>query len=157
MNHFLKTSLVSLLASTLAASLHAQGSATPAAPAPVALVKPGLWEITVTSEAPGSDRSRSNVFRQCYSAAAATDIRQLLPPQHELGMQCQNHDPKMSGLEASWQITCTGKSGSLGGTATLTFVGGGYQGRAKLDHTAPGSKPSKVVQIMSGKLLGNCP
>ena len=71
-------------------------------------------------------------------------------------MQCTNREPTMKGLEAAWQITCAGKGVSLGGTGSLNFAGGGYQGRAKLDRAAPGTKPSEVVQTMSGRWLEDC-
>ena len=133
-----------------------RGAGPAASAVAAALVKPGLWEITVIDEVPGSNTSHSAVSRLCFSAAAASDIRQILPPQQEPGMQCTNREPTLNGREAAWQITCVGKGMTLGGAGSLNLAGGGYQGRAELDRTASGSKPSKVVQTMSGRWLEDC-
>ena len=72
-------------------------------------------------------------------------------------MQCTNREPTLNGREAAWQISLRRQGCmTLGGAGSLNLAGGGYQGRAKLDRTAPGSKPSKVVQTMSGRWLDDC-
>ena len=132
------------------------GAQTAPRPASGALIKPGLWEITVVHETPGSNTRRSVVSRSCFAAEDVASVERLLPRQREPGMQCENRDLRPAAQGATWQVVCSAKGSSLGGPAKLSFAGGGYVGEAELDLKKAGAKATRVSQRISGKLLGEC-
>jgi len=157
MNGLIPIRAVALAALALAAVVpaHAQTAPPPAAAGP-ALIKPGLWEITVLNETPGSSTRRSVVSRSCFAGEDVASVNRLLPRQREAGMQCENRDVRPTAHGATWQVACTVKGASLSGPAKLSLAGGGYVGEAELELKKSGSKPAKVSQRISGKLVGEC-
>ena len=143
-----------LIVAVMAMQAQAQTTRRPAA-AP-ALIKPGMWEITVVSETPGSNTRRSVVSRSCFTGEDVASVERLLPRQRESGMQCDTRDVKPTAQGATWQVSCTAKGVSLTGPAKLSFASGGYVGEAELESRKPGTKATKVGQKISGKLIGEC-
>ena len=137
-------------------AMQAQAQTTPRPTAAPAMIKPGMWEITVVSETPGSNTRRSVVSRSCFTGEDVASVPRLLPSQREFGMQCETRDVKPTAQGATWQISCTAKGASLTGPAKLSFANGGYVGEAELESKKPGAKVTKVSQRISGKLIGEC-
>ena len=127
----------------------------PAAAAIASPLKPGLWEIVLLNETPGSTARRSVTARACHSADDVKSLQQVLPRQQEFGMQCTTRDLKLNGANATWRVDCSGKEGSLSGPAKLTLAGDSYTGSADLQRVA-GGKPSKVQQTITGKWISAC-
>ena len=144
-----------LIVAVVALPTQAQTAARPAA-AP-ALIKPGMWEITVVNETAGSNSRRSVVSRSCFTGEDVASVQRLLPRQREFGMQCEARDVKPTAQGATWQLSCTSKTATLAGPAKLSFANGGYVGEAELEWRKPGAKAAtKVEQRISGKLIGEC-
>jgi hypothetical protein len=120
------------------------------------VMKPGLWEIVMVNETPGSPVKRTITARACYSADDVASLPRVLPQQREFGMKCDLRDPKAQGTSATWHVACTGKDGSMSGPAKMSMGPDSYTAEADLELKKPGAKPVKVAQKVSGKWLEAC-
>ena len=121
-----------------------------------AQMKPGLWEITVVNQAPGTTNRRSTVSQVCYRAEDFKVPQKLLPPQGDFGMVCDAKEYKVAGDKATWRAVCTGKGGkSVSGLSEMIATATSYSGSANVESKADG-KTSKLKQTLSGKRLGEC-
>jgi hypothetical protein len=146
-----------LLAGALNASVEAQPKAAAPAPAATAAVamRPGLWELSITEQAPNSASKRTAVSRLCYSAEDVKTPARVIPQQHGFGMKCDNLEPKADGSSLAWKVACKSKEGSTSGAATMTLGADSYSGQAKLDSRLNG-KAGKLEQTITGKRVGDC-
>ena len=166
MNKTLSLLATFLLVAAAPASAQKAATAPAPAPAPVAtpapgsgasLMRPGLWETTVTNESAGVEGRRTIVSRYCYAAGDVGDLARVLPRQREPGMKCENRDIKAQAAgKATWQVTCSSADASLGGSAEATFAATSYTGKAELERRKKGAKAEKVSSTLSGKWIETC-
>lgn len=135
---------------TLLVTVHAVLAVAQTAP-----MKPGLWEINVTNQVPGKDAKRVMTSRICYSAMDIATPTRSMPMQGEFGMKCTQKDYKLTGVDAKWQVSCTGKTGSVSGTSQAKFAAEKYEGQATLTSQS-GGKSSKVAQTILGTRISDC-
>lgn len=137
-----------------------KAAATVAPPAPAtsaaAVMRPGLWEITVSNQPAGAEGRRMVVSRYCFAATDVGDLARVLPRQRESGMKCENRDIRPQGEKVSWQVACSSAEGSLAGPAEATLGATSYVGKAELEHKKKGAKSDKVTSTLSGKWIEAC-
>jgi hypothetical protein len=143
-----------LLANMLAAGLSCAQSAS--APAAAAAIKVGLWETTTATEDSSTNSKHSVVGRTCVTAAEATNLARIVPPQREFGMRCENSDLKREGANIAWVISCKSSSATQNGKGRMSFFGDSYLGTAEVELRKQGSKPVKLSQSFSGKWVQAC-
>lgn len=150
----ISTLLLSLSMCAAQAATETKATAAPAAPVP-AIMKAGLWEITIANETSGSPVKHSLVSQSCYSPADLNTPAKLLPPQQEIGQKCAVRDVVFKDDGASWKLSCTAKGMTLAGHSSVTMKPDSYTGSATLEKKT-GGKSAKVTQTMNGKYLGAC-
>jgi hypothetical protein len=154
-----EVAVILLLAAAILPMANAQtkpsANAKTAAAAVASPLKPGLWEITLLNETPGSNSKKSVVARACYSADDVKSLPTVLPKQQEFTMKCESRDVKLEGTNASWRVDCSGKGEALSGAAKLTLASTSYSGSAALQLVS-GGKTSKVQQTITGKWIEAC-
>lgn len=137
-----------------------KAAATAAAPAPAApasaVMRPGLWETTVSNQAAGAEGRRTIVSRYCFAATDVGEPARVLPRQREPGMKCENRDIRPQAGKVSWQVACSSAEGSLAGPAEVTVGATSYAGKAELEHKKKGAKADKVTSTLSGKWIEAC-
>jgi hypothetical protein len=129
-------------------------SATVEAPA----LSPGLWETVVTNEVPGTDMKRTTTARLCLTAEMIRNSQQgqqLLPRQGDFASKCTVKDYKFAANVANWSLSCTTKTGTLGGPGTIAFKVAEFSGTATLSAKDSG-KTTKVNQALTGKRISDC-
>ncbi len=148
------TKATATVPATVAPAIAAADAA--AAPAKTGVpMKPGLWEVNVVSETPGSVSKHGVTSQFCYTAEIMKNTQNLLPPQQEVGMSCMTSDYTLEANTANWQVVCKTGSGTLSGAGTVKTNAESYEGSADLVAKS-GSKTSKVLQSFRAKRLGNC-
>src|SRR4051812_17074480 len=130
-------------------------TASAAAAAPVGgKPKPGLWEISTVNERSDTSGKRTVVARVCFTPEDVGQGAHLIPPQHEFGTKCENHDVKVKGAAVSWQTACTGKA-PMTGTGRMTLGEEAYS--AHLDFAVKtDGKSGKLAQEATAKRVGDC-
>ncbi|MDQ6627336.1 MAG: DUF3617 domain-containing protein [Pseudomonadota bacterium] len=123
---------------------------------PGAMMKPGLWEITIVNETAGSTTKRTVTSRSCYALADVTDVGRVVPQQREFGMKCETRDAKQQGFDASWRVACSGKDLNMNGNGKMSLAAESFSGRAELQLKGAATKPVKVQQKVSGTWMGPC-
>lgn len=124
------------------------------APAPM---KPGLWEVTVTSDIAGMPVKQPPVtVRQCYRPEDVKDPQRMVPRQADPNFKCDTRDYKLSGNTATWNLACSGNGMTMTGKGSMTMKGDSYSGTNSMDMNMSG-KAMKMSQAMSGKWVGECP
>jgi Protein of unknown function (DUF3617) len=118
-------------------------------------LKPGLWEVTTTNQVPKKDAKQISTSRFCYAAADTDSLQRVLPPQGDFGAKCTTRDVKLDGEKAKWQLSCTGKSGTLSGPSSIVFGADSYEGAANLTAQSAG-KTTKLTQTIVGKRISGC-
>jgi len=117
--------------------------------------KPGLWETTIKSTSDTGSTGEGRALA-CVSPRDLRNIESLLPRYVEVGMSCSNTNLKLSGANATWQISCTSKTGAtVGGTGKLTFAAQNQSGSAALVRKAAG-KTTNIKQKIDAKFTGPC-
>jgi hypothetical protein len=148
-----------LLAITGASVANAQTKPAQTAPAPATfaapLMKPGLWEVSITEQTPPSTNKRTITARSCFSADDVKVIERVLPQQRDFAMKCQNREVKAKGADVSWKVVCTGKEAASSGAATMAIGAESYAAQAKFDVKSKG-RASKAEQAITGKWVGDC-
>ncbi len=135
----------------------AQGKQTTAAAASAApAMKPGLWEVSIVEQAPGSTNKRTITARTCHSADDVKVLERVVPQQRDVGMKCQHREIKAQGANVSWRLSCSGSDGTGSGAGTMTLATDSFAAEVKLDLKSK-SRPGKVVQAISGTWVGECP
>lgn len=117
-------------------------------------MKPGLWELTMSTEMAGMPAAAQRPFtmQRCYRPGEMKDPRATIPQKNP---NCQFSDWKESGHTVSWKISCTGKM-PLSGSGSVTYSGTSYSGSARL-HMSHDGQPMELMHKYTGKRLGDCP
>ncbi|HET8610996.1 MAG TPA: DUF3617 family protein [Burkholderiales bacterium] len=136
-----------------AASMFALGSAvTIAAPN----FEDGLWETTVSMEAPGMPAVPPHTTRQCMT-------RDDIDPHKALGHfssnghenQCKVSDYKENGNTITWKTDCSGAHPAMTGAFSATYNGASFtmvaHGKAN-----EGNQTMEFTMNASGKRVGAC-
>ena len=118
-------------------------------------MKSGLWDVVVTNEITGKVPRQVTTSQFCYSAKDIETPMRSMPPQGDTGMKCAVKDYKIEQGSATWQVSCSGKSGSLSGKTSAMFAPERYEGQASLTSLAAG-KSSKVTQTIVAKRISAC-
>jgi hypothetical protein len=116
-------------------------------------MKPGLWELSMSTEMPGMPAAAQQPFKMqhCYRAGEMKDPRTIVPQKNP---NCMLSDVKESGNTVSWKISCTGKM-PMTGAGRVTYSGTSYSGVARLTMNQ-GGRNQDMLQKYSGKRLGDC-
>lgn len=117
------------------------------------VMKPGLWEITMSMEGAGMPSSMipPTKVKHCYRAEDLKDLRNTVP---EKNSNCQVSDWKESGNTVTWSLSCTGKN-AMTGSGSITYSGDTYSGVNKMTMTHGGQKMT-MSQKYSAKRVGDC-
>lgn len=140
-------------------------AATPApAPAPAAVpdvvMKPGVWETSVSVETIGIAAKRTMSAANCLNSNDLKNTQRFVPSQIDTGLKCDIHDYALKGNTAKWRVTCSGKSGAMVGEGSMKFAADSFAGATVIEPKAKASKASdktkKIQQTLTGKLQGAC-
>ena len=110
-------------------------------------MKPGKWELTVTTEITGMDVSvPPTTVTECVTADEANNPQ---PPATGQGSDCKIADYKLNGNALTWSVSCPKEE--LTGSGSMTFSGDTYTGatKMKIGDTA-------VTKKLAGRYLGAC-
>jgi len=117
--------------------------------------KPGLWQTTIKS-ALDTGGSGEGQALACVSPKDLRNVESLLPRYAEVGMSCSNTNLKLNGVNATWRVSCTSKTGaSVEGTGKLMFSAETQSGTGALIRKAAG-KTTNIKQKIDAKLIGAC-
>lgn len=114
-------------------------------------MKPGLWEISVSTEMPGMPPMPPTKFQHCYQAGDMKDPRKVIP---EKDPSCKVSDVKESGHTVRWKVACSGHM-PYTASGTLTYSGESYSGTSTMTMNH-GGKSMDMPQKMSGRRIGDC-
>lgn len=126
-------------------------SAVAAAP-PV--MKPGLWEMTLSMEMSGMPQGMRSIppttTRHCYRAEDIKDLRRTVPKQKN----CKVENWKQSGNTVSWRMSCSGTSITTM-TGSVTYSGDSYSGVGKATMNM-GGQTVHMTQKYQARRIGDC-
>lgn len=112
---------------------------------------PGKWEVTTTTEMVGVPGMAGMVppvtHTQCLEKG------EFVPQSEQSSKECKISDIKMSGDSVSWKMTCSGKSGEMEGTGTVTYKGDTMTGTMNMVLKGAGMQ---IKNTISGKRIGAC-
>ncbi len=112
-------------------------------------MKPGLWEITTTTEMPGMPfQPPPTKVKQCYTKDDLKDQKEVLPKQEG---ECRITDVKESGNRVTWKVVCSGEGGGKG-SGEMVFKGENeYAGSMRFD-----MEGMTMTSRYAGKRIGDC-
>lgn len=112
-------------------------------------MKPGLWEITTTTEMPGMPFTPPPMtVTHCYTPEDVKDQQSVVPKQEG---DCRITDLRSTGSRVTWKMVCSGKQQGKG-SGEITFSGStAYQGKMKF--TTEGMTMNSSYKA---KRLGEC-
>ena len=145
-----------------AAATPAPAPAAPAAPAavPDVVMKPGVWETSVSVETIGIAAKRTMSAANCLNSNDLKNTQRFVPSQIDTGLKCDIHDYALKGNTAKWRVTCSGKSGAMVGEGSMKFGADSFAGSTVIEPKAKAVKASdktkKIQQTLTGKLQGAC-
>ena len=112
---------------------------------------PGKWEVTTTTEMVGVPGMAGMVppvtHTQCMTKG------ELVPQSEQSSKECKISDIKTAGDSISWKMICSGKSGEMEGTGTVTYKGDTMTGTMNMVIKGAGMQ---IKNTMSGKRIGAC-
>ncbi len=111
-----------------------------------AQMKPGLWEMTISSEAQGV-KMPAVTQRQCIS-----DERYVPKGQETDDESCRMTEHHTSGDTTTWKVECTIEGKRSVSSGKMIVHGDSLEGTIEITHDG-----MKMVQQMRGKRLGDCP
>ena len=119
-------------------------------------MKPGLWEITTTIEAPGMPMAIPPTTRtQCYARKDVDDPKKVAPSAPRKDESCAMTDHKVSGNKVTWSVQCQGRRAG-GGTGEMVLKGDSYEGTIKMSSHDPRRGEMQMTQHIKGKRVGDC-
>ena len=133
-----------------------------AAPAavPNVVMKPGVWETSVSVETIGIAAKRTMSAANCLNGNDLKNTQRFVPSQIDAGLKCDIHDYALKGDTAKWRVTCSGKSGAMVGEGSMKFNADSFAGSTVIEPKAKPAKASdkskKIQQTLTGKLQGAC-
>ena len=150
------TSLTALAAPAAAKSVApAEPNATPAV-----IMKPGVWETSISVEVIGVAAKRTTSAANCLSSADLKNAQRFVPLQIEAGLKCEILDYALKGDTAKWRVICSGKAGAMVGEGSIKFSAESFAGSSIIEPKAKSAKASekskKIKQTLTGKLQGAC-
>lgn len=141
----MKTTLLALLA---LAAMPALAGESP--------MKPGMWEVTTEMNMQGVPyKMPPMTFKHCVTPEMLAKDQGLGEQKSPPGSHCERTKMKISGSQAEWAVSCTGKT-EMSGSGTLTWDSpDSYHGETHLTMDMNGHT-TNVTQTMQGKRLGQC-
>ena len=114
-------------------------------------VTPGKWEVTTTTEMVGVPGMAGMVppvtHTQCLTKG------ELVPQSEQSSKECKMSDIKVDGDSVSWKMSCSGQSGEMEGTGTVTYKGDSMTGTMNMVLKGAGMQ---IKNTISGKRIGAC-
>jgi len=119
-------------------------------------MKPGMWEITTQTEMPGMPyKMPPMTFKHCITPAMLARNNGLDEQKSPPGTHCERSKMNISGNQAEWSLSCTGKT-NMSGHGTVTWdSANSYHGETHLTMDM-GGHTSNVTQTMQGRRIGEC-
>jgi hypothetical protein len=112
-------------------------------------INEGLWEITVKVEIEGMSMSMPPITNtQCITK------KTLGPKSNQQNQECKIINQKIEGDTISYDIECSGPSGSMKGHGKVTYTGDTMTGTMEMNTPSQGNM--KMITKMSGKRIGPC-
>ena len=130
------------------AALLAAGAVFAAPPA----MRPGLWEISTSTEMSGMPQAiPSTKSQHCYKAEDVKDLRKTVPANKP---NCKMSDWKESGKTVSWQMSCGGEMPTTM-SGRVTYGQDRFSGvnQMTMNH---GGQVMNMTQKYDGRRLGDC-
>jgi hypothetical protein len=110
-------------------------------------MKPGKWQITVTTEMPNMPvKPQPVTLSRCVTKEEADSNE---PPKAGMGGDCKILDMKTTGNTISWKVECA-KSG-VKGEGSASYSGDAYDGSMKMSMNG-----QEFTTHFAGKYLGDC-
>jgi hypothetical protein len=112
-------------------------------------IKPGKWEFTTQTEMAGMPNMAIPpvTYTQCVTAES------FVPQSDAASNECEIGDVVVEGNAVSWKIICSGQSGQMEGTGTVTYTGDTLEGT--MDLVIAGTE-MHVKNTIKGRRLGDC-
>lgn len=119
-------------------------------------MKPGMWEISSQTDMPGMPyKMPPMTFKHCVTAQMLAKNQALGEQKSPPGTHCDRTDYKISGNQAEWGVSCTGRE-NMSGHGTVTWDSpNSYHGETHLSMEMNGHTTS-MTQTMQGKRIGDC-
>jgi hypothetical protein len=125
------------------------------AAAAVADVQPGNWEVTATTQVPGSDKPMTLApTTRCVSAEDARDPARLLG---QNSRACEFSNRRDSGSTLSFDVACKGQV-PMKGSGAVRYGQDRFEGSLDLaaEGVVIGGQPLVMKSRISGRRLGPC-
>jgi len=119
-------------------------------------MQPGMWEITTQMDMPGMPyKMPPMTLKHCVTPEMLAKDHGLAEQKSPPGSHCERTKMKISGNQAEWAVSCTGKT-NMTGHGTMTWdSANSYHGVTQLTMDMDG-QTRNVTQTMQGKRLGQC-
>jgi len=116
-------------------------------------INPGQWELTVQTEAGGSQHSQ--VLRQCLTQADARDPSKLMMGSGGGAMGCELSDQQRSSGHIDFSVSC-GAPAAIGGHGSVDFTPTTIDGSISLEFRGSNAMPGGFSSRLTGRRVGSC-
>lgn len=115
-------------------------------------LKPGLWEMTVTSNIPGMPMAPPP-----FTQRKCLDDKDVIPKSEQPDQTCQDIQHSVKGNTVNWSIRCEQNGTTTVGNGTLTYAGESYSGSMQLEMQGGEMGAMTMSQRLQGRRIGDCP
>ena len=116
-------------------------------------IEPGLWEVTVTMQAPGATQPQQHTTQRCYSKQELGDPQHVVPATG-MGAQCKMLNSNQSGNRFTYTMQCD--QPKLVSSGEFSFAGTSYDGRLDTEISDPAIGTMRLAQQISARRVGDC-